>query len=983
MCDGMALLEVELNTSCGNIPRKPPPSYTLPTLAPLLAVLATFARADPSVALRLKLPPYSDPSVATGIDVYLHKFTYIFPEKGPLSRFAFLVCTNTLGSGILFASKSGPSLCPRSPPWHRPRCCLPALVHPSAAVRNVGIIGVGGVLDAPAARRMRAAGASAVTCATALGVRGVCRAQAWRGGVSGLVDWYRELRWRSGRNAVVTRQNNWPAFRNEYRLGLVNSAPYLCCGIIGCWVSAPMNKYFSRRGTIFISATVSFVTCIWQGLTNTWWHLFIARFFLGFDVGPKSATVPVYAADCAPASTRGGLAMAGVPAVFIMFQVFFCCPESPRWLMSKDRYPEAYDSLLRLRNSPIQAARDLYYIHVLLEAEEQIMGGRNRFLELFTEPRNWRATLASFIVMFMQQFCGVNVIAGLSETSALIASWGFGMLNWVFAFPAVKTIDTFGRRNLLLTTFPLMAIFLLVTGFAFWIPPGKGRLAVVALGIYLYIICYSPGEGPVPFTYSAEAFPLVTRDVGMSFATAIFWFLWPRGAFGWYAGWNVIGFFLILLFVLETKALSLEELDQVFSVPTHTHAAYQVKALPHKIKKHFLRMKVDPLPPLYEFEATVGEKHYAPGSLDGRSPSRSDDPQECDDLLRSEWFCRCIQNNTHEEELSGFRIQMVGAVLRNLVLGPSVRPSHTGQIRNLSSGTGENMSALEGVRWAGGTGRDTTMRLGGPIDTEPDVAPHRPPIPRLPPPSPSSFVVARIGGSSPLPQAPVIAGKHAAGGETRVSLVSTLLHRLDFDAAETFGCGGEESPTAKACPMLQVPQGADTLRESGLPSFVTRAAVQLERNGLIVMQKSNRAWRNVHSFKPHRSTSLSAVTIFIVPSSSQRYLSPHQEALINLQRPYVPVSLVVSASKVVRENANAAPNIAEQGTGWNILTRDRTDRTGQDWTDWTYRLDNWTYGLDIQTGQLDIRTGHRDIGLAEKSLIWERINVFVNPAEKH
>ena len=36
----------------------------------------------------------------------------------------------------------------------------------------------------------------------------------------------------------------------------------------------------------------------------------------------------------------------------------------------------------------------------------------------------------------------------------------------------------------------------------------------------------------------------------------------PQGAFGWYAAWNVIGFVLILLFVPETKALSLEELDQ-------------------------------------------------------------------------------------------------------------------------------------------------------------------------------------------------------------------------------------------------------------------------------------------------------------------------------------------------------------------------------------------------------------------------------------
>ena len=36
----------------------------------------------------------------------------------------------------------------------------------------------------------------------------------------------------------------------------------------------------------------------------------------------------------------------------------------------------------------------------------------------------------------------------------------------------------------------------------------------------------------------------------------------PQGAFGWYAAWNIVGFFAILLFVPETKALTLEELDQ-------------------------------------------------------------------------------------------------------------------------------------------------------------------------------------------------------------------------------------------------------------------------------------------------------------------------------------------------------------------------------------------------------------------------------------
>lgn len=97
--------------------------------------------------------------------------------------------------------------------------------------------------------------------------------------------------------------------------------------------------------------------------------------------------------------------------------------------------------------------------------------------------------------------------AGFDLRMALVTSLGCGITNWIFALPAVYTIDTFGRRNLLLTTFPLMSLCLLFTGFSFWIPEGsEARLACVATGIYLFMIVYSPGEGPVPFTYSAEAF---------------------------------------------------------------------------------------------------------------------------------------------------------------------------------------------------------------------------------------------------------------------------------------------------------------------------------------------------------------------------------------------------------------------------------------------------------------------------------------------
>lgn len=204
----------------------------------------------------------------------------------------------------------------------------------------------------------------------------------------------------------------------------------------------------------------------------------------------------------------------------------------------------------------------------------------------------------------------IFVDSGFNEISALSASFGFGLINFLFAIPAVYTIDTFGRRNLLLTTFPLMALCLLFTGFSFFIPEtSKARVGCVALGIYLFGIVYSPGEGPVPFTYSAEAYPLYVRAYGMSLATATTWFFnfvlsitWPslleafkpQGAFGWYAAWNIIGFILILLFVPETKGLSLEELDQVFSVPTHVHAAYGIRQIGYFFRRYLLRQDVKP-----------------------------------------------------------------------------------------------------------------------------------------------------------------------------------------------------------------------------------------------------------------------------------------------------------------------------------------------------------------------------------------------------
>ncbi|CAF9916300.1 MAG: hypothetical protein HETSPECPRED_002817 [Heterodermia speciosa] len=293
---------------------------------------------------------------------------------------------------------------------------------------------------------------------------------------------------------------NWPqAFgldqhvrpNDVWIIGLVNAAPYLAAALIGCWLSHPLNHRVGRRGTIFFSAWFCFLSVLGSAFTQTWVQLLICRLLLGVGMGAKASTIPVLAAENSPASIRGSLVMGwqlwvafgiflGFTANLILFQVgtiawrlqfgsaflpavplligIYFCPESPRWYIKKNRYLDAFTALQRLRNTSLQAARDLYYIHAQVRLEEMMLGdgdvlvsegekrysrtGRysSRFVQLFSIARIRRATLAAFVVMIAQQMCGINIMAFYSSTlfvdakaserSALLVSWGFGLINF-------------------------------------------------------------------------------------------------------------------------------------------------------------------------------------------------------------------------------------------------------------------------------------------------------------------------------------------------------------------------------------------------------------------------------------------------------------------------------------------------------------------------------------------------------------------------
>ncbi|KAI9147606.1 putative polyol transporter 2 [Paramyrothecium foliicola] len=480
-------------------------------------------------------------------------------------------------------------------------------------------------------------------------------------------------------------------------LGLLNAGPYLGSALIGCWLSDPINNYFGRRGVIFFSAHFCIWPVIGSAFCETWGQQMACRLLMGIGMGVKASTVPIYAAENSPASIRGALVMSWqmwtafgimlgtafnlavyrvatinwrlmlgapfLPAVPLLVMIYMC-PESPRWYMKKGRYLDAWKSMVQLRHHPLQVARDMYYISSQLEIENELMGKSNyvtRFVQLFTIPRVRRANLAAFTVMIAQQLCGINIIAfysttifsqsGLDDFKAMIGSFGFGLVNWLFAFPAFWTIDTFGRRSLLLFTFPQMFWTLLAAGLCTLIPMDAGdvRTGLVCLFVFLFGAFYSPGEGPVPFTYSAEVYPLSHRETGMSFAvaTCLFWaavlgtsfpFILKSfqtvGAFGLYAGFNVLAFFMILLWVPETMQRTLEELDWVFAVPTTKFMRYQVfTAVPWWFKRYVFFQRNAVKEPLYSFEAVaatankgVGQKRTS--SAGDHTPPSYDDEKK-------------------------------------------------------------------------------------------------------------------------------------------------------------------------------------------------------------------------------------------------------------------------------------------------------------------------------------------------------------------
>jgi len=369
----------------------------------------------------------------------------------------------------------------------------------------------------------------------------------------------------------------------------------------------PTNK-LGRKQTLLWIGILYFVSAIGASLVNDPYLFAFFRFLGGVGVGASTIAAPAYVSEISPAKNRGKLValyqfnivfgiliaflsnyllrnvgenawrwMIGVEAfpAFIYTLLLFTVPNSPRWLISKNRDKKAKE-VLDLINPDGDSEQ------LLLEMKrenESHTAGENIFMKKYRFP-----LILAFLIAFFNQLSGINAFlyyaprifeeAGLGESTALLSSIGIGVTNVVFTLLGVFLIDRLGRKTLMYIGSIGYIISLSLVSIAFF--QNWGGLAV-PIFLFLFIASHAIGQGAVIWVFISEIFPSHLRAKGQSFGSSTHWILAAIipslvpvlfstiGAgvvFMVFAIMMVFQLLFVIFMMPETKGLSLEVLSK-------------------------------------------------------------------------------------------------------------------------------------------------------------------------------------------------------------------------------------------------------------------------------------------------------------------------------------------------------------------------------------------------------------------------------------
>ncbi|KAK6611032.1 sugar transporter Stl1 [Botrytis cinerea] len=273
-------------------------------------------------------------------------------------------------------------------------------------------------------------------------------------------------------------------------------------------------------------------------------------------------------------------------------------PESPRWLLAHDKHEEARHILwaLELNAKSIEPSDAVIHQemaeiqHAIYEerAAAEGSGGKRALLKNGPQRFLYR-TLLGIGSQFMQQLSGINLITyyapvifetsvGLSHSVSLLLSGFNGVAYFLSSLIPIWLIDRLGRRKLMLFAAAGQAVCMAIL--AGTISNGSTSAGYVAtVMLFLFNFFFAVGLLAIPWLLPAEYAPLAIRTPAASLASAsnwIFTFLvveitpvsidsikWKT--YIYFAVFNACFLPLIYFFYPETKNLTLEQIDELFT----------------------------------------------------------------------------------------------------------------------------------------------------------------------------------------------------------------------------------------------------------------------------------------------------------------------------------------------------------------------------------------------------------------------------------
>ncbi|MCB0652780.1 MAG: sugar porter family MFS transporter [Saprospiraceae bacterium] len=405
--------------------------------------------------------------------------------------------------------------------------------------------------------------------------------------------------------------------RDHFLLGVDMEGWFVSSALVGCMIGVSLSGMasdaFGRKKVLLASAIFFLVSAVGSALAGLVSSLVFYRIIGGTGIGIASILSPLYIAELSPSKLRGRLValyqlaitigilsaylsnaaivqiigaesketwrwmfgMEAAPALLFLFMLFYI-PESPRWLLSKNKIEKA--RVILNQYLPAGEAAD----QIRFSEEEQLE--KSRFWDIMkNRSLLWLLLIGALLASF-SQLSGINAIiyygpdilsnAGLTLSDSLGGQVTIGMVNVLFTFLAIWKIDAWGRKPLLLSGIIGVFLSLVMCGSYFFY--GMEQPFLIIIFITAFIACFAFSYGPVTWIIISEIYPTKVRGTAMSIATLSLWLtnvliaqVFPRmnawsewGAFVVFAGITLVAFFFVRFFIPETKNKSLEEIEK-------------------------------------------------------------------------------------------------------------------------------------------------------------------------------------------------------------------------------------------------------------------------------------------------------------------------------------------------------------------------------------------------------------------------------------